>query len=191
MAEETKTMATIRERIEREQSKKEAYAQAHSVHAAKSRYITCPNCGSSLNRSVFKGEKCPLCGTELRSKTTLETLAGYDRNIKKWQKEYQELAEKHEKQAYLNKFVAYSFYETPAETDTQRPVTKDEMVAFMKRTKKPFVYTCGLAYRHPTIYRVPIGRKTAIENLLGSRLVDVTEEADCVHVNTFTGNDMW
>lgn len=192
MAEETKTMKTLRERTEREREKKEAYATAHSVHAAKSGFITCPNCGSKLNRTAFKGEKCPLCNTELRSKTTIDTLAGYETNIKKWSKEYKELAGKHEKQVYLNKFVRYSFYKTPEETETTRPVTKDEMIAFMKRTKKPFKLTSGLAYRHPTVHNVPISRKEAI-SILQDRgtLVDVQEYGDYVHVNTYSANDMW
>jgi DNA repair exonuclease SbcCD ATPase subunit len=53
------------------------YKKAHSVHSFKAEYIGCQKCGSRLNKKYIPKEECPLCGVDLRSKTTLDTLNGY------------------------------------------------------------------------------------------------------------------
>lgn len=188
---ETKTMINLKARIEREKEKLENYKVEHSVHNAKSKFITCPSCGSQLNRSMFKTEKCPLCKTELRSKTTLDTLAGYDRNIKKWEKEYAELDKKHKEQVYKSKLIQYSFYEPLKETDTHRTVSKDDAMSFIKKTKKPFRYTYGLSYRNPSINKASISRKDAVDIFSRNSLTDITELDDYVFVHSYSTNDMW
>lgn len=50
---------------------------AHSVRSFKATFIGCPHCGSKLAREWLHSDYCPLCRADLRSKTTLETLAGY------------------------------------------------------------------------------------------------------------------
>ena len=69
--------------------------------------------------------------------------------------------------------------------------TKEKTVEFLKETIKPIKYTHGLGYRGPTINKVPVNRKKAIEIFNTNSLCDVTEYEDYVHVNTFSGNDMW
>ena len=54
-----------------------AYEKEHSIKNLKATYIGCPKCGSKLARNLIRGEKCPLCGEDLRSKTTITTIAGY------------------------------------------------------------------------------------------------------------------
>ncbi len=53
------------------------YEAEHSVKNLKAAYIGCPACGSTLARERLRGELCPLCQTDLRSKTTLDTIKGY------------------------------------------------------------------------------------------------------------------
>ena len=53
------------------------YRDAHSIHILKARHIGCPKCESRLNKEFIVGEKCPLCRTDLRSKTTLDKLEWY------------------------------------------------------------------------------------------------------------------
>lgn len=82
-SEPTKTLLTLKERRNKECEKRNAYEKAHSIASFKAEYVGCPNCGSKLKRTFIRGNSCPLCGTELRSKTTTETLKRYEDNIEK------------------------------------------------------------------------------------------------------------
>ena len=74
-------MITLEERRKNEEKKKAEYAKVHSVSTFKAEYVGCQECGSKLKRTLLRSESCPLCRAELRSKTTMETLARYDNNI--------------------------------------------------------------------------------------------------------------
>lgn len=73
-------------------SKRDAYINSHSIHNRKSTYIGCPECGSKLYLGYIKGEKCPLCNTDLRPESTIEKIKWYDQKtkecIKKHKQEY-------------------------------------------------------------------------------------------------------
>lgn len=69
--------------------------------------------------------------------------------------------------------------------------TKEEMLAFMKKTDKPFVYTYGLEYRNPTTHRKPVTKEEAVRIFEKGCCVDATEEEACIHVNEFGEMDMW
>ena len=187
--EETKTMCSIRERIEKEKAKKEEYTAAHSIHAAKSKYIGCPSCGSSLNRSMFKGEKCPLCHTDLRSVTTLQTISGYDKNISKWKKQYEDCRVTHERQVEKSRPVCYRFM-GGQEKEGYKNLSKKEIVDFLKKTKKPIRYTFGLGYRHPSTYKETVSKKEAVEAFL-KHWSDVIEYDEYVYIQSYSANDMW
>ena len=61
--------------------------KASSIQNRTSEYIGCEKCGSRLKRTLLRGEHCPLCGTDLRSKTNLDRMANarakYEELIKK------------------------------------------------------------------------------------------------------------
>lgn len=101
--EPTKTMLTLQERLRAEREKRTAYAAAHAVTTFKAEYIGCPECGSKLKRTLLKGNACPLCRAEMRSKTTMETLQRYDANCiafsKRIKEEERKMQEKMRKQA--------------------------------------------------------------------------------------------
>lgn len=80
--EPTKALLTLKERLQKEREKRCSYEKAHSISTFKIEYIGCPHCGSKLKRTLLRGNSCPLCNTELRSKTTMETLQRYENNIK-------------------------------------------------------------------------------------------------------------
>ena len=52
----------------------EKYIKAHFIHKRTSKYVGCPECGSKLNLSYIRGEKCPLCGTDLKPESMLTNL---------------------------------------------------------------------------------------------------------------------
>ena len=79
--EPTKTLLSLRARLDAERDKYNKYLSDHSVSKLKAEYVGCPECGSKLKRELLRAEKCPLCRKDLRSKTTLDTLARYSANI--------------------------------------------------------------------------------------------------------------
>lgn len=54
-----------RKKMEEIMAKRDAFIEAHSIHKRTSAYVGCPECKSKLNLSYIKGEKCPLCNTDL------------------------------------------------------------------------------------------------------------------------------
>lgn len=103
--EPSKTTLALQERLRAEHEKRVAYAAAHAVSTFKAEYVGCPECGSKLKRALLKGNSCPLCHAEMRSKTTMETLQRYDANIKELQKKIKaeelKMQEKMRKQAKI------------------------------------------------------------------------------------------
>ena len=79
--EPSKTLLTLRKRRTAEQEKYSSYVKAHSVSTFKAEYIGCPQCGSKLKKELLRGDWCPLCRAELRSKTTNETITRYSNKI--------------------------------------------------------------------------------------------------------------
>lgn len=79
--EPSKALVALERRRAAEAEKYSAYAKAHSVSAFKAEFVGCPGCGSKLKRTLLRGESCPLCRAELRSKTTVDTLNRYSKNI--------------------------------------------------------------------------------------------------------------
>lgn len=88
--EPSKAMTSLKMRLVAEMDKKTAYEKAHSVSTFKAEFIGCPKCGSRLKRTLLKREYCPLCGTELRSQTTMDTLRRYEKNIRNLEKKIEE-----------------------------------------------------------------------------------------------------
>ena len=97
--EQSKTMLSLMERLNKEMDKMTAYSKAHSVQSFKVEYIGCPKCGSKLKRELLKRNGCPLCGAELRSKTTVDTLNKYAKNIKELSKKIEDERKKEDAKA--------------------------------------------------------------------------------------------
>lgn len=112
--EPTKTMLTLRERLRAEQEKRGAYAAAHAVSTFKAEYVGCPECGSKLKRILLRGNSCPLCHSEMRSKTTMDTLQRYDANCtelsKKIKEEERKMQEKARKKATIKWLIKTEYH---------------------------------------------------------------------------------
>ena len=79
----TKKIDELYQRIKETRDKRVAYANEHSVKNLKAEYVGCPKCGSKISRKhIGDRNRCPVCGQDLRSKTTLEKLQSYDDKIK-------------------------------------------------------------------------------------------------------------
>lgn len=104
---ESKVIANLRERIAKEKAKRDEYRKAHSIKTFKAEFVGCPHCGSKLKKDLVNGEICPLCRTDLRSKTTLDTLARYTSNIEELEKSLKKaIAEETRKQNKKNEKAA-------------------------------------------------------------------------------------
>lgn len=93
----SKTLENLITRLNCEITKRDDYAKTHSVLSFKAEYIGCPDCGSKLKRALLRSDICPLCRTDMRSKTTLDVLARYDANIKALRKRIDEEKKKLER----------------------------------------------------------------------------------------------
>ena len=68
----------------------EKYIKAHSIHKRTSKYVGCPECGSRLNLGYIRGEKCPLCGTDLRPESSIEKIKWHDKKASECAKKYKQ-----------------------------------------------------------------------------------------------------
>ena len=73
---------SLRQRLKTEEKKLEDYSKKHSASSFKAKLIGCDYCGSKIAKTWIKnGNECPVCGNDLRSKTTIETIKRYRQNI--------------------------------------------------------------------------------------------------------------
>ena len=86
------------------------YEKSHSVKNLKATFIGCPNCSSKLSKEYLRSERCPLCGTDLRSKTTLDTLAGYRAKQKEITNKIAQEQEKQKAARRILWLVKYEFH---------------------------------------------------------------------------------
>lgn len=83
-------------KVQEMNKKRDEYINAHSIHLRSSKYVGCQGCGSKLYLGYIKGEKCPLCQTDLRPESTIEKIKWYDKKAK-------EIAEKYKAKFWLAK----------------------------------------------------------------------------------------
>ena len=74
---------------------------------------------------------------------------------------------------------------------SNRTLDRKVLIDFVETTDKQILYTFGLAYRHPTIYKKPITKAEAVSIIEKESLLDAKEYADYIHLNAFSSNDMW
>ena len=90
----TKTMLALKAKAEKLNADKHAYIEAHSLKNRKSVFIGCKKCDSKLAVQYLKGNKCPLCGNELRADYIVERIKKFDADIKEADRQYNEMRNK-------------------------------------------------------------------------------------------------
>ena len=70
-------------------------------------------------------------------------------------------------------------------------LNRTELKDFIKNTDKPIKFTYGLGFRNPTTNRVPITKEKALHYVDTESLLDAHEYEDYLHLNAYSGNDMW
>ena len=106
----TKRLSSLKERMDRETDKMNTYAIEHSVSEFKASYVSCPKCGSKINKDYISYDRCPLCKTDLRSETTKKTIARYRDNIIQLKKQIKDEEQKQKDKLPVRYLVAYCEY---------------------------------------------------------------------------------
>lgn len=75
------TERKLRERITKTRKAEIEYVRKNDIHNRTADTITCPKCRSRLNLAYLQGYVCPLCRTDLRSKTVQDRIAKYDADL--------------------------------------------------------------------------------------------------------------
>jgi len=76
---ETKEITSLRERIKKAHEALENFQKTHAIKNRKSEFASCPNCKSKINKNYVSDSShswnmCPLCKTDMSSKSTKENL---------------------------------------------------------------------------------------------------------------------
>ena len=106
----TKKMVELKNKYKELIEGHQKYSLEHSVHNFKAKYIGCEKCGSKLSREHLAGERCPLCRTDLRSKSTLEKLQRYKDKIIYCMNKIQAEKEKQKKKAKIKWLVKIEYH---------------------------------------------------------------------------------
>lgn len=85
-----RTMLSLQERMKKNRKEKHDYDEAHSICNRKSKFVSCPKCESKLSVKYMRGDRCPLCQTELRAQYILDRLIKYDNDYSELRAKYNE-----------------------------------------------------------------------------------------------------
>ena len=77
-----KSANKAQEKVEALLTKRTELLKQLSVHNRTSNFIGCEYCGSKISRAHLKGEKCPVCGTDLRPASSLSRIKALDEKIR-------------------------------------------------------------------------------------------------------------
>lgn len=75
-----------------------------------SEYVGCKNCGSKLARKYLRSNNCPLCLADLRSKTTLDTIARAKATLDTREKELAEAERKMNQKGQVRWLVKFEYH---------------------------------------------------------------------------------
>jgi hypothetical protein len=91
------------------QGKKE-YISEHLIKNFKAQFVGCPKCGSKLSKEYLRGNNCPLCGVDMRSKTVLDKINWYDDKIKQYNDKIKAEKKKQSDKAVIKWLVKYEYH---------------------------------------------------------------------------------
>lgn len=106
----TKAMENLKEQIKAARDKKEDFIRSHQPNRVKAEFIGCPHCGSKIAKKYLNGVRCPVCRADMRPKSTLERIDGYDKKIRDLEKRYKEAEKKMASKAALKWCVKLEFH---------------------------------------------------------------------------------
>jgi len=90
----TKQMETVKARADKMAEERRKYYEEHAIKNRKSEFVGCKKCGSKLSVKHLRGDKCPVCGNDLRAEYVIERLKKYNKDIVALDDQYVELHKK-------------------------------------------------------------------------------------------------
>lgn len=79
----TEKILALKKKLSDEEASLEETVKKTDVSSFKAKLVTCPECESKVNKNYVKNSLCPVCGKDLRSKTTVKTIEGKKAKIKR------------------------------------------------------------------------------------------------------------
>ena len=108
---DTKEVTELRERLARTERERDEYARTHSVSARKSKSVTCGRCGSTITIAYMRsGNRCPVCGNDLRAPSTIARIASFDERARKIERRILELKAKSAERAKVRWLLKYEYH---------------------------------------------------------------------------------
>ncbi len=100
----TKQMETLKNTISETRKKRDEFIKAHMPNNVKAELIGCKKCNSKIAKKYLRGTYCPVCRADLRPKSTMDRIRGYDAKISELESKYAQL-EKNQKGKCLVKWL--------------------------------------------------------------------------------------
>ena len=108
---ENKAVAALRSKYKKTLDDLQKFNEESTVRNFKAKYIGCKKCGSSLSKDFLRGDSCPLCRADLRSKTTLDRISAYQKRLEDIQKKIESEKKKQWEKASLKWMVRFEYHE--------------------------------------------------------------------------------
>lgn len=106
----TKKIETLERKILDNTIKCNEYVKAHSIKTFKAEYVGCSCCGSKLKRELLRNNKCPVCYEDLRAKSTLDRIQGFDKKEKDLQAQIEAEKQKDKKNVIVKWLVKFEYH---------------------------------------------------------------------------------
>ena len=108
---DTKEVTELRERYARIRRERDDYAREHSISRRKSKSVTCGRCGSTITIAYMRsGNRCPVCGNDLRAPSTIARIASFDERAKKIDLRIHELKARGAERAKVRWLLKYEYH---------------------------------------------------------------------------------
>jgi len=109
-AKETKKMENLKKKGAELAERLVAFENEHSVRKFKAEYIGCSNCGSKVAKKYLRSERCPVCGSDLRSESTLKKIKELNDKVIQTREEYRAEGEKQKSRAKIKWLVKFEYH---------------------------------------------------------------------------------
>ena len=101
----TQKAKDLKKRLKAEEAGLAEAVKKSDVSLFKAKLITCSRCESKVNKSYIKDSVCPVCGKDLRSKSTLSSLKAKEKKVETIRKRLADEQKAHAEEAPLRYLV--------------------------------------------------------------------------------------
>lgn len=109
-AAETDKIKETKERLAELMKAKQDYIAEHSVRKFQAKHIGCQKCGSKIAKEYLRGERCPVCGMDLRAQSTLNRIDSFNERIDGLRDRIEAEKRKQKTKAKIKWLVKYEYH---------------------------------------------------------------------------------